>query len=93
MTTFDLHCYHNEYLAEGQQEINAIITITSSGATGEAPAAAAPAGPPAEVIIVDVSGSMDGTKIREARKATAAAIDCIRDGAHFSAASPGMSSV
>jgi hypothetical protein len=84
MTTFDLHCYHNEYLAEGQQEINAIITITSSGATaGEAPAVVAAAGTPAEVIIVDVSGSMEGTKIREARKATAAAIDCIRDGAHF----------
>jgi hypothetical protein len=87
MTTFDLHCYHNEYLAEGQQEINAIITVTSNGATGGAPAAVAPVGSRAEVIIVDVSGSMDGAKIREARKATAAAVDCIRDGARFAVVS------
>jgi hypothetical protein len=83
MTKFDLHCYHNEYLAEGQQEINAIITVTSSGAEGEVPSTVAPVGPPAEVIIVDGSGSMDGAKIREARRATAAAIECIRDGARF----------
>jgi hypothetical protein len=47
----------------------------------------APAGPGAEVIIVDVSGSMEGAKIREARKATAAAVGCIRDGARFAVVS------
>jgi hypothetical protein len=83
MTTFDLQCFHNEYLAEGQQEINAIITVASDNATGETPAVMSPTAPRAEVIIVDGSGSMDGAKIREARRATAAAIGCIRDGAHF----------
>jgi len=35
------------------------------------------------VIIIDTSGSMYGTKLREAQAATAAAIDCLPDGVHF----------
>jgi hypothetical protein len=93
MSTFDLQCFHNEYLAEGQQEVNAIITVTAGGAAASSPAAGSagalstdglsPGTAPAEIIIVDVSGSMEGTKIREARRATGAAIECIRDGARF----------
>jgi hypothetical protein len=83
MISFDLQCFHNEFLAEGQGEINAIITVTGSGARPGGETSLPSAAPLAEVILVDVSGSMDGTKIREARRATAAAIACIRDGARF----------
>lgn len=91
---FRVDVYQNEYLPEGGREVNAIVTVTSTGGgtsgglppavpepargTGRAPAAAV-------VIMVDCSGSMDypSTKLRGAREATAAAIDAIRDGVDF----------
>jgi hypothetical protein len=83
MTTFELQCFHNAYLAEGQQDVDAIITVTAGGETGGSGDRRPSAAPPAEVIIVDTSGSMEGKKLREARRATAAAIECIRDGVRF----------
>jgi hypothetical protein len=83
MSKFDLYCFQNEYLAEGQREINAIITVTAAGHPAANPMAVSREGPGAEVIIVDTSGSMHGLKLREARRATAAAIACIRDGTRF----------
>ena len=49
------------------------------------PAAVAPDGGSAEIVIIDCSGSMDypPAKIAEARAATAAAVDVIRDGTWF----------
>jgi hypothetical protein len=81
MSKFDLHCFHNEYLAEGQREIDAIITVTSAGPTSVSPVS--PGAEASTIIIFDCSGSMAGAKIREARRATAAAIACIRDGTRF----------
>jgi hypothetical protein len=81
---FAVEIYQNEYLSAGATEVNAIITVTASGAaTG--PATAAPAGSTAEVIIVDTSGSMHvpRTKLSSAKQATAAAIDTLRDGVAF----------
>lgn len=78
-STFQLECYHNEYLPEGGRDVDAIITVTGAGAT-HVPAADTQA---AEVIIIDVSGSMNGDRIREARRATAAAIEHIRDEVRF----------
>jgi hypothetical protein len=80
VTTFAVETYQNEYLAEGATEVDAIVTITASaggGPTGTTEAV--------EIIVIDTSGSMDypPTKIRAARDATAAAIDCIRDGVWF----------
>jgi hypothetical protein len=77
---FSLEVYQNEFLAEGATEVNAIVTVTSTGSTG-----AAPSGPAAEVIIVDCSGSMHvpPTKLRAAKAATVAAIDTLRDGVSF----------
>ncbi len=79
---FTVDVYQNEYLAEGGREVNAVVTVTASGE-----AAAVPAADPgsAEIIIIDCSGSMSAprTKIAEARAATAAAIDVIRDGVAF----------
>ncbi|WP_326603768.1 vWA domain-containing protein [Streptomyces sp. NBC_01800] len=93
---FSVEVYQNEYLPEGGREVNAIVTVTSTGGgtTGGIPltgATASPAhvpgqGPNAAVVImVDCSGSMDypPTKMRNARDATAAAIDTLRDGTSF----------
>ncbi|MER7204152.1 hypothetical protein CG723_16440 [Streptomyces sp. CB01635] len=85
---FSVDVYQNEFLPEGGREVNAIVTVTSTG--GGAVAApqfyAAGRGADAAVaLMVDCSGSMDypPTKMRNARDATAAAIDTLRDGVHF----------
>ncbi|MET4927633.1 VWA domain-containing protein [Streptomyces sp. PSRA5] len=93
---FSVEVYQNEYLPEGGREVNAIVTVTSTGGgtTGRVPLAAASASPTttpgrgpnaAVVIMVDCSGSMDypPTKMRNARDATSAAIDTLRDGVAF----------
>ncbi|MGW5272636.1 vWA domain-containing protein [Streptomyces sp. NPDC004044] len=93
---FSVEVYQNEYLPEGGREVNAIVTVTSTGGgtTGGVPLAGTTASPAhvpgqgpnaAVVIMVDCSGSMDypPTKMRNARDATAAAIDTLRDGTSF----------
>ncbi|MFH8774820.1 VWA domain-containing protein [Streptomyces sp. NPDC017958] len=88
---FSVDVYQNEYLPEGGREVNAIVTVTATGGGTIGSAVAAPVyapghGPSAAVaIMVDCSGSMDypPTKMRNARDATAAAIDTLRDGTHF----------
>ncbi|MGN9791349.1 vWA domain-containing protein [Streptomyces sp. OZ13] len=93
---FSVDVYQNEYLPEGGREVNAIVTVTSTGGgtTGGAPlrgasasAAAVPDQVPAAgvVLMVDCSGSMEypATKLRNAREATAAAVDTLRDGVAF----------
>ncbi|MFF5567129.1 VWA domain-containing protein [Streptomyces sp. NPDC012623] len=93
---FAVDVYQNEYLPEGGREVNAIVTVTSTGGGttgGVAPSGASPAGNSAPagdrnaavVIMVDCSGSMDypPTKMRNARDATAAAVDTLRDGVAF----------
>ncbi|MGW0564304.1 vWA domain-containing protein [Streptomyces sp. NPDC003016] len=93
---FSVDVYQNEYLPEGGREVNAIVTVTStgggtSGGPLRAGADASPAripgqGPGAAVVImVDCSGSMEypPAKMRNAREATAAAIDTLRDGVAF----------
>ncbi|MFF2651597.1 VWA domain-containing protein [Streptomyces sp. NPDC058045] len=89
---FSVDVYQNEYLPEGGRDVHAIVTVTATGggtmgsavsaphifSTGQAPEAAV-------VIMVDCSGSMDypPTKMRNARDATAAAVDTLRDGVRF----------
>lgn len=80
MSTFSLECFQNEYLPEGGDRVNAIVTVTGSG--GGPPAATVPAGT-SEVIILDVSGSMTGRKLRQAADAARAAIAAVRDGVRF----------
>ena len=77
---FTVDVYQNEYLPEGGREVNAVVTVTSPDTVAAAPAAGG-----AEIIIVDCSGSMGSprTKIAEARAATVAAVDLIRDGVAF----------
>jgi hypothetical protein len=89
---FSVDVYQNEYLPEGGREVNAIVTVTATGGGTVGSAVTAPhlyapgQGPSAAVaIMVDCSGSMDypPAKMRNARDATAAAIDTLRDGVHF----------
>ncbi|MET7688813.1 VWA domain-containing protein [Streptomyces sp. NPDC005483] len=89
---FAMDVYQNEYLPEGGREVNAIVTVTATGGGTIGSVVAAPhlwpagQGPSAAVaVMVDCSGSMDypPTKMRNARDATAAAIDTLRDGVHF----------
>ncbi|MEU9848352.1 VWA domain-containing protein [Streptomyces sp. NPDC047985] len=97
---FSVEVYQNEFLPTGGREVNAIVTVTSTGGgtTGGVPlsGAASTAVPGSGraagagvVIMVDCSGSMDypPTKMRNARDATAAAIDTLRDGTSFAVVS------
>jgi hypothetical protein len=80
MTTFAVEVHQNEYLARGATDVSALVRVTATGSGGARPTAGG-----AEVIIVDVSGSMASprVKIRSAIEATIAAIRCIRDGVRF----------
>jgi hypothetical protein len=80
VTTFTADTYQNEYLAAGAGDVNAIVTVTASGSAGSIGRSSA-----SEIIIIDISGSMNypPIKLRAAQQATAAAIDCIRDGVTF----------
>ncbi|HEV2377511.1 MAG TPA: VWA domain-containing protein [Streptosporangiaceae bacterium] len=79
---FTVEVSQNEYLPAGGEDVNAIVTVTSPDTLPTSPASSAGA---AEVIIIDCSGSMKypPTKIAEARAATVAALDVIRDGVAF----------
>lgn len=80
MITFSADAYQNEYLPIGGTEVNAVVTITGEASGG----AISALGPAVEVIVIDVSGSMQADrKIQAAKAATAQAIDCIRDGVQF----------
>src|SRR5215469_5453578 len=79
---FTAEVFQNQYLPADGQIVDAVVTVTASGAglraTGDAPTAA-------EIIMVDCSGSMadPATKLSEAKKACAVAIDTLRDGVSF----------
>jgi VWA domain-containing protein len=81
---FHVDIDQNPYLPAGGRDVSAIVTVTAD-ATGGGPAAVAPGAGSAEIVIIDCSGSMDypPTKMTEARAATAAAVDVIRDGTWF----------
>ncbi len=81
---FTVDVDQNQYLPQGGRDVSAVVTVTSAAdATGRDPLGA-PAGA-AEIIIIDCSGSMDypPAKIAEARAATSAAVDVVRDGVGF----------
>ncbi len=86
MAEFQMECFQNEFLPEGADVMNAVITVTAAGTAGDLPGAgelAAPGGERAELIILDTSGSMQGGKLHEAKAATAAAIGSLPDGVRF----------
>ncbi len=86
MTEFKLSCDYNEFLSVGEGDVNAIMTVSAEGASpggGPVSGGAGGGGPGAVVLMIDVSGSMQGEKLHQANKATAAAIDALRDGTRF----------
>jgi hypothetical protein len=76
---FTVETFQNEFLPVGARTVHAVVTVTATGPAGQGAAPATGAGA-AEIIIIDTSGSMGGSKIVEARRAAAAAVDAIRDG-------------
>jgi hypothetical protein len=83
MTDFQIECFQNEFLPQGGQKMDAVLTVSASGEGSSAGPDAAPAEDRTELLIVDTSGSMNGKKLRCAKEATAAAVDCIPDGVRF----------
>jgi hypothetical protein len=81
--SFEIEVHHNEFLPQDGQIVDAIVTVTASGAG--LPSAAASGTSTAQVIMVDCSGSMGypATKITEAIRATETAIDALREGVPF----------
>lgn len=80
MAQFSADVYQNEFLPDGGTDVNAIVTLTCSGA-GEAGRSGS--GAAGEIIIVDTSGSMGRAKLEAAKIAAAAAVDQILDGTWF----------
>ena len=80
MAEFSAAVYQNEFLPDGGTDVNAIVTITCSGAGAAGQSGSGDAG---EIIIVDTSGSMGRTKLEAAKIAAAAAVDQILDGTWF----------
>lgn len=81
VTQFSASVFQNEYLPEGGDVVDAVVTVNAE--SGGAVQAATDV---VEVIVVDVSGSMNelgGAKIDAARIATMAAVDALRDGVLF----------
>lgn len=71
--------FQNEFLALGATEVNAIVTVSSSGSEGGRRTSGA-----TEIIIVDASGSMQAEgRMIAARQAAKTAVNCIDDGVHF----------
>ena len=81
---FTIDIDQNPYLPAGGRDISAVVTVTAD-ASDHAPPEPGAAGGSAEIIIVDCSLSMamPRRKIVQARSATVAAVDVIRDGTWF----------
>lgn len=79
MSEFSLELSQNKYLSTSDRHMHAVLTVRARDVAG------AVARPAAEVLVVDCSSSMDWppTKIANARKAAAAAVDALPDGTWF----------
>jgi len=82
MPEFRIECFSNEFLSQGAQMVHAVLDLGVSG-TGAAGKPDPAHEDRSELLIVDTSGSMSGKKLRAAKAATAAAIDCIPGGVRF----------
>jgi hypothetical protein len=82
---FTVDIDHNPYLPVGGRHVGAVVTVTADGPADTPPLQPGAAGSSAEIIIVDCSLSMalPRAKIVKARRATAAAVNLIKDGTWF----------
>ncbi|OYN94573.1 vWA domain-containing protein [Enemella evansiae] len=81
MADFTSQVYQNEFLPDGGTDVNAIVTMTCSGAGTAGQSSGG--GDAGEIIIVDTSGSMGDTNMEAAKNAAIAALDHIVDGTWF----------
>jgi von Willebrand factor type A C-terminal domain/von Willebrand factor type A domain len=78
--SFNAEVFQNPYLAQGEINVNAIMTVSAAGD----PAAERPSHTSSLFgMIVDISGSMNGQKIAAAKDALCQMIKLIPDDAHF----------
>ncbi|WP_158630482.1 VWA domain-containing protein [Glycomyces terrestris] len=75
-TGFTLTVDQNKYLPPGASEMAAVLAV-------ECTTAQAPDAEVAEVIVIDRSPSMGGSKLAEAKRAAKAALDALREDARF----------
>jgi len=80
MAEFTATVYQNEFLPDGGTDVNAIVTVTCTGAGTAGQTGAGSAG---EIIIVDTSGSMGRDGVQAAAYAAQTALDQILDGVWF----------
>src|SRR5262249_10200803 len=82
---FAVHTHQVEALAPGADTAEAVISVATRASRGSSDFPAAAGVEAAEVIVVDCSGSMayPFAKMKEARRATAAAIQSLREGTWF----------
>ena len=80
MAEFTASVYQNEFLPDGGTDVNAIVTVTCSGAGTAGQTGGGSAG---EIIIVDTSGSMGPQTMAAAKSAAQAALAEIVDGTWF----------
>ena len=73
---FTLTVDQNKHVPPGTAEMAAVLTVAceTTGPTGSEVA---------EIIVIDRSGSMNGDKLAEAKKAAIAAVDALPEGAYF----------
>jgi len=72
--------YQNEFLADGNTDVNAIVRIDCSGAGAAGQTGVGAVG---EIIIVDTSASMGLINMQAAKDAAMVAVDTILDGTYF----------
>lgn len=84
MAEFTAAVYQNEFLRDGGTDVNAIVSVTCSGAGAAGQGGSGDAG---EIIIIDTSGSMGDVPMAAARQAATAALDQIVDGTYFAVVS------
>ncbi|KRC54900.1 MULTISPECIES: vWA domain-containing protein [unclassified Nocardioides] len=80
MAEFSASVYQNEFLPDGGTDVNAIVTVTCTGAGTAGQSGSGDAG---EIIIVDTSGSMAAPTMAAAKDAAQAALAEIVDGTWF----------
>jgi hypothetical protein len=80
MAEFTAAVYQNEFLPDGGTDVNAIVTVTCSGAGTAGQTGGGAAG---EIVIVDTSGSMGPQTMAAAKQAAQAALAEIVDGTYF----------
>ncbi|SDW24407.1 von Willebrand factor type A domain-containing protein [Amycolatopsis xylanica] len=77
---FQIQVDQNEYLPADGRLMDAVISVTASGEGLTVPAADLTV---AQVIMIDCSGSMEGAKLVEAKRAVKVAVNELRNGVKF----------